>query len=301
MIRRNTVLMMSLVLLACSALAGCGVSGIAGLYERFKAEDTVTKTFKTAATPRVVVDTFNGEVSVTIAESGTAKAVVTKFSTGNTQEAAEDGLVGIEVNMTQEGDAIHIKTQTAQKNFMGSRGANVALQVPEGAVLDLHTSNGKIAATGKTGDILAKTSNGPVEVKESKGKLDLSTGNGKLLVRGGAGKLTLKTSNGDIDIKSGHAAIEADTSNGNVFFSGSPADGEHLFQTHNGKVTLNLPAEAQFRIDAETKNGRVNSDFQVKTTQKRANRKMQGAVGDNPATVIKVRSGNGSIELRKQK
>ncbi len=301
MTHRNKFLMLSLMLLTCLAVAGCGISGIAGLSDRFKAEDSVTKTFKTAATPRVVVDTFNGEVTVTIGESAAAKAVVTKWSTGSTQEAAEDGLVAIEVSMTQEGDAIHIKTQATQKNFMGSRGANVAVQVPEGGLLDLHTNNGKIAATGKTGDIVAKTSNGPVEVKESKGKLDLSTSNGKLLVRGGAGKLALKTSNGDIDIKADNAVIDADTANGSVFFGGSLAEGEHLFQTHNGKVTLNLPAEAQFRIDAETKHGKIDSDFKVKKAQKRANQKMQGTIGDNPATTIKVRVSNGSIELRKEK
>src|ERR1700757_4861048 len=99
MMRRTKLLMLSLMLFASAALAGCGISGIAGFNDRFKAEDSVTKAFKTAATPRVVVDTFNGEVTVTIGEAGTAKAVVTKWSTGSTQEAAEDGLVAIEVSM----------------------------------------------------------------------------------------------------------------------------------------------------------------------------------------------------------
>jgi|GEM_PF-996483 len=300
MIRRSRLFALGLTLLACAGLAGCG--GLAGLSDRFKAQDEVTKTFKTAAaTPRIVVDTFNGEVTVTIGNPGSVKAVIGKWSTGSTQEAAEDGLVGIEANMSQEADAIHIKTQVTQKNFLGSRGANVALQVPKGAVLDLISGNGKIAATGNLGDITAKTSNGTVEVKESSGKLDLSSGNGKIAVVGGAGKLVLHTSNGEIDIKSDHAVIDAQSGNGTVTFSGTLGDGDHLFQTHNGKVTLTLPAEAQFHIDAETKNGKINSDFKLKTSRRRSNSKMQGTIGDDPATTIKIRVGNGSIDVHKDK
>jgi DUF4097 and DUF4098 domain-containing protein YvlB len=288
-------------LLACAFLAGCGVSGLAGLNDRFKAEDSVSKTFKITRLPRVAVDTFNGEVTVTIGDSSAVKAVVTKWSTGNSQEAAEDGLVAIEVSLTQEADAIQVTSKLNHKTLLGSRGANVALQVPEGAALELHTSNGKVAATGKTGDMLVKTSNGPVEVKASKGKLDLSSSNGKIVVRGGAGKLALRTSNGDIDVQSDDAVVDAETSNGNVLFAGSLGDGDHVFQTHNGKITLSLPAAARFRIDAETKNGKIDSDYRIKIAQRRTHATMQGSTSDDSAAArIKVRTANGSIELRKR-
>jgi DUF4097 and DUF4098 domain-containing protein YvlB len=78
-------------------------------------------------------------------------------------------------------------------------------------------------------------------------------------------------------------------------------NGDHLFQTNNGKVTLNLPAEMQFRIDAETKNGKINSDFKLKMGRARAKSIMQGTIGDHPATTIKIRVGNGSIDVHKDK
>ena len=58
------------------------------------------------------------------------------------------------------------------------------------------------------------------------------------------------------------------------------------------------------RFDAETRNGKIDSDFAVKSTDKKARKskgKLHGTVGDNPAVTIKVRVSNGSVELRQQK
>jgi hypothetical protein len=279
-----------------ACLAGCSIDGIS---ERFKAKDEVSKTFNAQVTPHVVVDTFNGEVAVTIGPSGQARAKVTKWGTGANQEAAEDSLVGIDVTMTQEGDKIRIVAKAPQPLLLGSRGADVTLEVPAGAVLDLRTSNGKIAATGKTGDVTANSSNGPIDVTGSQAKLQLSTSNGKISVAGGAGKMELKTSNGGIDIKSEQAVVTADSSNGAITFTGSLADGEHSFRTHNGKIALTLPADARFRLEAETRNGQIKSEFTVDKTEKTRKNRLYGKVGAKPAATIKVQTSNGGIEIHR--
>ena len=279
-----------------ACLAGCGIGELS---ERFKAKHEVSKAFSAQATPRVVVDTFNGEVAVTIGPPGQAKAKVTKWATGANQEAAEDSLVGIDVTMTQEGDTIRIVAKAPQPPLLVSRGADVALELPAGAVLDLRTSNGKIAATGKTGDVTASSSNGPINITGSQGKLQLSTSNGKISVAGGAGKMELKTSNGAIDVKSEQAVVTADSSNGAISFNGSLADAEHSFRTHNGKIALTLPADARFRLEAETRNGQIKSEFTVDKTEKTRKNRLYGKVGAKPAATIKVQTSNGGIEIRR--
>jgi Putative adhesin len=279
--------------------AGCSLGGISNA---FRAEDRVAKTFETAKIAHVVVDTFNGTVEVSTEEGKNVKATVTKWATNSSQEAAEDDLVAIEVSMTQEGDTVRIRAQSKQTKLTGNRGANVVVQVPAGAILDLKTSNGKIKATGETGNVVAHSSNDGIEVKGSKGTLELATSNGRIDVDGGNGKLDLKTGNGNISIRSDNALVNAETSNGAVTFKGKLIDGEHSFQSSNGNLDLTLPEKTEFKIDAGTRNGKIDSDFRVpQGKDKKRQTILRGSVGKDPQITIKMHTTNGSIAIHKKK
>ena len=69
--------------------------------------------------------------------------------------------------------------------------------------------------------------------------------------------------------------------------------------------------ETRVLEEKETKNGKVDSDFPVKASDKNARskgknkkpraNKLQGEVGDDPGTTIKVRVSNGSVEIRRER
>jgi DUF4097 and DUF4098 domain-containing protein YvlB len=297
MLFRRPVPPLGLLALLALAFAGCGLSN---LNNRFTAEETESKSFTTKEAPRVIAETFNGGIDITTGAEGTVKASVIKRASGSSQDAAEDNLDTIEVSMKQEGDEIRIKAFVKENKLFSSRGARVTLQVPPGTFLDLHTSNGRIAALGQTGDVRGESSNGEIEVKGGSGKLHLTTSNGPINVEGGSGRLSLHTSNGLINVKAEDVAVDAHTSNGAIHFKGSLAGGEHVFDTHNGGVVLVLPADAQFRVDGQTSNGKIVSDFQVKQGQKKRRAELHGTVGKNPAATIKIHTSNGAIELRRE-
>ena len=98
------------------------------------------------------------------------------------------------------------------------------LHVPEGAVLDLHTSNGSVTRKG------------------GQGKARIRTSNGSIVVTGATGALELKTSNGPVRVEADRAVVKVETSNGEVRFQGTLADGEHTFATSNGRVPTSSPA-----------------------------------------------------------
>src|ERR1700732_1297605 len=131
---------LGLGLAAVLLLPGCWVVN----FNPFTAEQEVSDTFKTKATPYIVVDTFNGAIDVTPGEKGIVEARVTKRAGGSTQEEAEQDLEHIEVTMKQEGDKIEIKVGKTDQSMWSNRGASVDLQVPEGTVLDVRTTNGKV-------------------------------------------------------------------------------------------------------------------------------------------------------------
>jgi Putative adhesin len=288
---------LALGLAAVLLLPGCWVVN----FNPFTAEQEVSDTFKTTATPRIVVDTFNGAIDVTPGEKGIVEARVTKRAGGSTQEEAEQDLENIEVTMKQDGDKIEIKVGKTDQSMFSNRGASVDLQVPEGTVLDVRTTNGKVNVVAVTGNVKARSSNGAIHVKGSRGKLDLTTSNGGIQAEGGAGRLDLKTSNGPIAVKSTKAVVNARTSNGAIQFTGRLNDGDNSFQSSNGKIALALPSDAEFSLDATTSNGRIKSDFTVDEEEKASKHRLRGAVGKDPKATIKVHTNNGSIEIREQK
>jgi RNA polymerase sigma factor (sigma-70 family) len=268
---------------------------------RAKAEEVVTKSFATKKTPRLVVETFNGAIEVTTADKGKVQAKVIKRVQAASEEAAKEDLKNVDVQMTQEQDTIRITAKSEGLHLTTNRAAPVELQVPPGATLDLHTSNGKVTITGPTGDAKVRTSNGKIEVRGGKGKINLKTSNGSITADGAAGELDLRTSNGRIEVKTSKASVTAHTSNGGIHFTGALVDGEHEFHTSNGSISLTLPSNASFRIDAHTSHGKATSQFHLKDGEGAKKSHVKGTTSDNPATTIRLHTTNGNIEIKPEK
>lgn len=263
-----------IVLILTSGLAGCFVQ-----VGRIRATDTISDSFVTSSQPTVIVETFNGKITVQAGSDNQVAVNVTKIGSGSSQSEAEADLENVEVTFSQSGDTIRVIARRMGSRLVNNSGAEIELTVPEAAILDLATSNGAITSTGIKGD------------------LDLSTSNGKLVVSGGQGMLELRTSNGSIEVEAQLASVRAHTSNGAIDFTGSLADGDHVFETSNGSVDISLPADSQFRIDARTSNGRVSTDFRVDTSRTSRENELFGIVGEDPSISITAESSNGAIRL----
>ncbi len=263
----------------------------------FTAEETVTQSF-TAEKPTIIVEMFNGSVDVVTGSDNTVKIDVIKRGGGVSQAAAEDDLKNVDVSMTQDGDTIRVVAKrTDQRVDIGNSGASAKLRVPEGAILDLRTSNGPLTTAGPVSNVKAQTSNGPIDVRGSLGQLDLTTSNGPITINGGSGSIDVETSNGPIDITADNAIVNGRTSNGSFRFDGSLAPGRSEMRTSNGNIVVTLPANAQFVVNADTSNAKISSDFAV-TAQDFSDNHLRGTVGNDPGTTLEVHTSNGPIEIR---
>lgn len=128
-------------------------------------------------------------------------------------------------------------------------------------------------------------------------QLDVRTSNGGVTVGASQASVTARTSNGSIAITADSATVNAATSNGNITYQGAPTEANHALHSSNGNLTLKLPAGSRFRIDADTSNGEIRSDFPVTTTGSFSRTRLQGTVGDNPKTALDLRTSNGNIQL----
>jgi DUF4097 and DUF4098 domain-containing protein YvlB len=225
---------------------------------------------------------------------------VTKQSEAKTEDEAKEGLKNIDVQMVQEKGAVRISARRIDPKRKGHESASAVLRVPAGAVLDLRTDNGSVGVIGGKSQAKIRTSNGAITVKDNKGALNLNTCNGAIVVSGATGKVELRTCNGAIRVEADGAVVNAHTSNSEVRFHGTLANGNHEFTTDNGRVSLTLPADAKFRIDAQTSNGNIVDEFSDARVRGRGRARLNHAVGDNPKVNLRVRTANGSIEIHKQ-
>jgi RNA polymerase sigma factor (sigma-70 family) len=269
---------------------------------RPKAEEVVTKSFRTGQSPTVVVDLFNGAIEVVADGSGAVDARLTKRSEAQTQDLANEGLKNIQLDLAQDKDTIRVTAKRTREDLRNrSEGVDAVLKVPPGAVLDLGTTNGSVKLTGGTGKVAIRTSNGSIRVAGAAGELKLNTTNGPVVVNGARGRAEVKTTNGAIDLQVDKGVVTAHTTNGEVRVRGTLADGEHSLNTSNGRIAVTLPAAAQFRLDVSTTNGGITNEFGDSPKSKPGGAHLRTAVGDKPAISLNLKTTNGGIQILKEK
>lgn len=124
------------------------------------------------------------------------------------------------------------------------------------------TINGEVSATGLSGNVVAKTINGSIK---------LST----------TGYAEAKTINGEISAKFGDANWPAAL----------------YFETLNGEINLDLPANLSTEVDAQTLNGQINSDFPINLVSLKNRKHVRGRIGVG-GRELHLKTLNGSINIR---
>ena len=137
------------------------------------------------------------------------------------------------------------------------------VRVPQGVSLSGHTINGEIETGLIGGNVEAFTVNGSIRVAAT-----------------------------------GHA--EAKTVNGSITASLGKADWTEPieFKTVNGEIVLNLPADTNTDVHAETLNGDISTDFSL-TVQGRISRRMLNGTIGSGGRELNLATINGGINIRR--
>ena len=169
--------------------------------------------------------------------------------------------------------------------------ADVDLDVPKGATVQIQTRDGDICITGvdsayagsQNGDISfervaqrieAGSIGGSISVKDSSGHVSLSTAGGgidasNVKALSNADTFEVVSVSGDIQLDQvSHAKLVARSVTGNINLSGPLAQrGDYGFTTTSGDVTLTLPPDASFRLLAKlAQDGEIITDFPLTIT-----------------------------------
>jgi hypothetical protein len=169
--------------------------------------------------------------------------------------------------------------------------ANVEMDVPQGATVQVQTRDGNISIVGvaaayagsQNGDIEIKHAQrlveagsvgGSISLKDSSGRINLSSAGGgveaiNVRATGPEDSFEVGTVSGDIQLdRVSNAKVVAKTVNGNVTMTGPLThSGRYGFTTMSGDVTLALPPDASFQLNAKVSQSQeIVSDFPLTFT-----------------------------------
>lgn len=129
--------------------------------------------------------------------------------------------------------------------------------------------------------------------------VDANTVNGSVEVDEMRGRVEANTVNGNVEAASSGGPVRARTVNGSIRARGLIASDGLDYQTVNGSIEIELPADANADVSLRTTNGRVTSDFPITFTGEINPRRIEAKLGDG-GPELRARTVNGGIRLRKQ-
>ncbi|MFC1701513.1 DUF4097 domain-containing protein [Pseudomonadota bacterium] len=224
-----------------------------------------TFSFKLNEGGRFSISNVNGSTVVTGGSGDSVEIVATK------KADSQKELDQIEIEISHSADEIVVETELGESNHWYSRSSNSGsvkyeVIVPVGTQLNsVETVNGNVNISGVSGEVVAESVNGDIDVRDL------------------AGDVSLSTVNGSIDAE----------------FARLEGQQRVKVETVNGRVTINLPENADVEVSADTLNGGINgSDFGLETDKGFVGSDLKGKIGGGDAR-LNIDTVNGAIKIRR--
>jgi hypothetical protein len=162
--------------------------------------------------------------------------------------------------------------------------------------IEASTGSGRLNLTDLTGTITARTGSGGIDARGIAGDFEGATGSGSIMIeQAGAGTVRVTTGSGRIEAAGLDGALTARTGSGGMTIEGRPAAPWHL-ETGSGGITLRLPPDAAFDLEAHAGSGGISTDHPMTIRGRVERGRLQGQAGGGGA-VISARTGSGGISI----
>ncbi|WP_233579048.1 DUF4097 family beta strand repeat-containing protein [Tautonia sociabilis] len=265
--------------IAFLAVLGIGIAlKSGGTADSVEVREVFEDRVEVGASPRVAVESVDGSIEIGRGAPGEVSYRVEASADGPSEEEARRSLRLIRPVVDRLGDAVRVRVDRHAAPEGWSGRATIRLKVPADAQVRILAGNGRVRIKDVVGSIAAKTTNGRIEVEDA------------------AGPIVLQSTNGSIRCEATDALVSAETSNGAIVFEGSLAPGSSRLISRNGSVTLRLPVGSDVRIDADSRNGQVDSDFPL---VRREDDVAAALVSHStePSRRVALRTANGAIRV----
>ena len=268
----------SVTTFACVDLVGARVDN--------KYVEREEKRFTTSAKPEVSLSTFDGAIEIRPWDKPEVEVIIEK------RGVDKNAVSEIEVLSTQEGNRVSVDVK-----FAKSSGRHIGIHFGRSPNAKL------IVSLPSSSDVLAKSSDGSIDIERVSGKVELRSGDGNIRARDLAGDVAVHTGDGSITLDGKFSALRARSGDGSVKIhaaSGTGAAGDWDVTTGDGSIPLEIPDGFNGELDAHTGDGRVHvEDVTISNVLGDVRRNsIRGRLGSG-GRMVKLRTGDGSITVRR--
>jgi DUF4097 and DUF4098 domain-containing protein YvlB len=289
-----------------------------------KYEEKFEKTVALAKDGKVDISNISGDIAVMSWAQDQVKIEAVKVSEASSLDKAKENAAKVAIEVVPEGNILRIETQYPKSGKLwGGDSVDVSvsykLWIPEKAALKANNISGDITAENIGGAAALKAVSGDVQITKAAAGADCNSVSGNVTVADVTGDVFLKSISGDVKASGIKGSVEAESVSGDVDLtdvSDAPTarvkalsgevvfrgrlskQGNYSLKSHSGSVSLYLPADSAFDLEAETFSGGIETDFEIKVLGKVSPKEMSGSVNGGGA-VLKVSSFSGDIKLKK--
>lgn len=270
---------------------------------RAETVENLEKTFTVKPGGQLVVDVDFGALEIA-SQATDQVSVHVKRSISRGDRADEEAfLKDRPVTLSQEGNTVTIRSKAESKDSWSWKGrqrieGKYVITLPAKFNAQARTSGGAIEVRGVDGEVKVNTSGGEIRVNGGGGTLAGNTSGGSVSVTSFHGPVTVNTSGGSVRIEDVAGPIHGSTSGGSVSASLPSLSDPVKLTTSGGDVTLRVPADAAFDLDAATSGGSAGSDLPVTITGKKSGSRLKGPVNGGGKPVV-LRSSGGDVWVKK--
>ncbi|MBN2206260.1 MAG: DUF4097 family beta strand repeat protein, partial [Candidatus Aminicenantes bacterium] len=268
--------------LACLVGAALVVLSLGSAAARNDYQEKFEKTLDLAMDGKVFLSNVSGDIKIYTWDKAQVKIDALKSAKN------EEGAKGVTIEVTGDAGVVRIETKYPKRSWFGGDSGNASvdftLHIPAKASIDATSVSGDVAleaiggsarAKSVSGDVsLSKAGggaecssvSGDVDVADVKGGLDAGSVSGDVTASRIEGSVEATSVSGDVVLRdiAGAVTVKAKTVSGDVLFEGlSVPKGRYHLESHSGDVTVNLPAEAAFELEAGTFSGDIDSNFEI--------------------------------------
>jgi DUF4097 and DUF4098 domain-containing protein YvlB len=239
----------------------------------------------------LVVDNRNGEVS--IADLTGDQRITNGFG-----RVRVSGITG-SVDINSRNDSVLVENVSGSAKIE-NQFSNILIR-GIGGKLDLRNRNGSVEVSNVRGGAVIMNDFGSVDVASIEGALNIHGRNSAVEVDGAEEAVTVKAQFENVRIADVKGALEVENRNGRTLITYTEPPRRNIKVTSQyGDVAIELPEDSAFTVDARTRFGDIESDFE-EAMERRDNDRgwISGQVGSG-GPEIRIDNRNGSVTLEKR-
>ncbi|MBS1849591.1 MAG: DUF4097 family beta strand repeat protein [Acidobacteria bacterium] len=167
--------------------------------------------------------------------------------------------------------------------------------------LELESGSGDIRLREIAGQVHIRTGSGNLDAQQISGPIHAEAGSGDIGVdESGSGEVQVHTGSGNIAVHGAKGALEVEAGSGDITLAGVLAN-PWTVRTGSGDVQIELPAQANFELDAATNSGDLTIDrpldLTVQGNLSKEHHNLRGTVGSG-GPVLAIHTGSGDIHIQ---